>query len=74
MCSFTIETEAFTTFTAEIVAHLAVFDDWSNQPDSSHWRDHMGVFEDGQNYYSLRITTVDPCLDSNFPITPLISG
>jgi len=65
-CSFTIATEEFTSFKAEIVANYAFYDDWTNQPDPSRWRDHIGKFGEGQNYYAIHITTVDPCLSSVF--------
>ena len=74
-CSFTIATNEFSSFTADIVANYDFYDDWTNQPDSEHWRDHIGKFgDDGQNYYPINVTTVNPCLTSVFSSAPVISN
>ena len=46
-CSFTLSTNEFKSFTAEVVANYDFYDDWTNQPDPDHWRDHIGKFGDG---------------------------
>ena len=72
-CYFTISTEEFTSFTIDIVANYAFYDDWTNQPDSSHWRDHVGYFGSGKNFFTMDITTINPCLTTAFLSPPVIS-